>query len=362
LALLGILLVSSLGNGSARKAAIAATIGLLLATVGRDPVTGVSRFTFGSDNLADGIDFVIIAMGLFGVGEILYNMATPTSASSGTPQFKRALPTGADLKQSSGSIARGSVSGFVLGVLPGGGATIASLVAYATEKKLAKHPERFGRGAIEGVAGPETANNAAATSSFIPLLTLGIPANGTMAIMFGALLLQGITPGPGLINDHPDVFWGVIDSMYIGNIFLLLLSIPLIGIFVRLLSVKATILNPLTVLITMIGVYTVRNSVFDMFLVIGFGVVGYLMKKVGFPPGPLVLAFVLGSLLETSFRQSIRLSEGSLGIFIASPIAITLVAAIAVAIAAAPIMAWVLKRQQAKADATLHTHAQSYQD
>ncbi|MEX5297388.1 tripartite tricarboxylate transporter permease [Kocuria sp. CPCC 205292] len=362
LALLGILLVSSLGNGSARKAAIAATVGLLLATVGRDPVTGVSRFTVGSDNLADGIDFVIIAMGLFGVGEILYNIATPTSATSGTPQFKRALPTGTDLKDSSGAIARGSVSGFALGVLPGGGATIASLVAYATEKKFAKRPERFGRGAIEGVAGPETANNAAATSSFIPLLTLGIPANGTMAIMFGALLLQGITPGPGLITDHPDVFWGVINSMYIGNLFLLLLSIPLIGIFVRLLSVKATILNPLTVLITMIGVYTVRNSVFDMFLVIGFGVVGYLMKKIGYPPGPLVLAFVLGGLLETSFRQSVRLSEGSMSIFVASPIAITLLVTIVLAIAAAPVMAWVLRRQQSKTDETLHTHAQAYQD
>ncbi|MGX5359947.1 tripartite tricarboxylate transporter permease [Kocuria sp. KH4] len=362
LALLGILLVSSLGNGSARKAAIAATVGLLLATVGRDPVTGVSRFTFGSDNLADGIDFVIIAMGLFGVGEILYNIATPTSATSGTPQFERALPTGKDLKDSSGAIARGSVSGFALGVLPGGGATIASLVAYATEKKFAKKPERFGRGAIEGVAGPETANNAAATSSFIPLLTLGIPANGTMAIMFGALLLQGITPGPGLINDHPDVFWGVIDSMYIGNLFLLLLSIPLIGIFVRLLSVKATILNPLTVLITMIGVYTVRNSVFDMFLVIGFGVVGYLMKKFGYPPGPLVLAFVLGGLLETSFRQSVRLSEGGMAIFVGSPISITLLVTIVLAIAAAPVMAWVLRRQQSRADETLHTHAQAYQD
>lgn len=364
LAMLGILLVSSLGTGAARKAAIAAAIGLLLATVGRDPVTGVARFTFGSDNLADGIDFVIIAMGIFGVGEILYNIATPTSATSGVPQFKRALPTGKDLKDSSGAIARGSVSGFALGVLPGGGATISSLVAYATEKKLAKKPERFGKGAIEGVAGPETANNAAATSSFIPLLTLGIPANGTMAIMFGALLLQGITPGPNLINDHPDVFWGVINSMYIGNVFLLLLSIPLIGIFVRLLSVKATILNPLTVLITMIGVYTVRNSIFDMFLVIGFGVVGYLMKKLGYPPGPLVLAFVLGGLLETSFRQSIRLSEGSMSIFVASPIAITLLVAIVLALAAAPVTAWVLRRQRAKAEAEAgtHTHAQAYHD
>ncbi|PTT63964.1 tripartite tricarboxylate transporter permease [Arthrobacter sp. HMWF013] len=362
LAMLGILLVSSLGNGSARKAAVSATIGLLLATVGRDPVTGVSRFTFGSDNLADGIDFVIIAMGLFGVGEILYNMATPPSASSETPKFKRALPTRADLKQSSGAITRGSVSGFMLGILPGGGATIASLVAYATEKKFAKKPERFGRGAIEGVAGPETANNAAATSSFIPLLTLGIPANGTMAIMFGALLLQGITPGPGLINDHPDIFWGVIDSMYIGNVFLLLLSIPLIGIFVKLLSVKATILNPITVLITMIGVYTVRNSVFDMFLVIIFGVVGYLMKKLGFPPGPLVLAFVLGGLLETSFRQAIRLSEGSLGIFVSSPISITLAITILIALAAAPVMTWVLRRQQAKTEAVLHTHGRGFED
>jgi putative tricarboxylic transport membrane protein len=213
------------------------------------------------------------------------------------------------------------------------------------EKKRAKDPSRFGKGAIEGVAGPETANNAAAQSSFIPLLTLGIPANGTMAIMFGALLLQGITPGPLLINEHPDVFWGVIDSMYLGNILLLIMSVPLVGLFVRIVKVRASILAPLTVLVTMIGVYTVRMSVFDMFAVVAFGVIGYLMKKVGLEPGPLVLAFVLGSLLERSFRQSMRIFHGDLLGFAGRPISGVLLAAVIVVAVVVPVVKAVRARR-----------------
>jgi putative tricarboxylic transport membrane protein len=235
-------------------------------------------------------------------------------------------PSRRDLRQSAGAIGRGSVIGFVLGILPGGGATLSSLAAYAIEKRRSKTPERFGQGAVEGVAAPETANNAAATSSFIPLLTLGIPANATMAVIFGALLIQGVTPGPQLVSENPELFWGVVNSMYLGNILLLIMSIPLVGVFVRILRVRATILAPITVLITLIGVYTVNNNVFDIGLVIAFGVLGYLMKKLGFDPGPLVLAFVLGSLLESSLRRSLLLFDGNpLGYF-TRPISGTLLA------------------------------------
>lgn len=345
LALLGIFLISSLAEGAARKAGISAALGLLLATIGRDPMTGIERFTFGSNNVADGLDFVVLAMGIFGVGEILYNMTQSTGTRPPESGFKHARPSKQDRRDSRGAIARGSFTGFALGILPGGGATIASLAAYAMEKKLAREPERFGKGAIEGVAGPEAANNAAATSSFIPLLTLGIPANAVMAVMFGALLLQGITPGPGLITQEPDVFWGVINSMYIGNLFLLLLSIPLIGVFIKLLKTRSSILNPLTLLITMIGVYTVRTSIFDIFLVIIFGCVGFLMKKIGFSPGPLILAFILGELIEVNFRRSMVLFEGSPAAFVSSPISITLMTAILI-LAIAPVIAFLYKKRK----------------
>ncbi|MFC7597798.1 tripartite tricarboxylate transporter permease [Terrabacter sp. GCM10028922] len=328
LGLLGVLLVSTVGNGGKLKAVIAAAIGLLIATVGRDSFTGAERFTFGNLNLADGIDFVPIAMGLFGLGEILYNLEENHKKVHAPAKVTKVWPSRADLAQSKGAIARGSGIGFGLGVLPGGGAVLSSLVAYAVEKRRAKQPERFGRGAIEGVAAPESANNAAATSSFIPLLTLGIPANATMALMFGALLIQGVQPGPQLVDQHPDIFWGVINSMYIGNILLLIMSIPMVGIFVRILRVRPAILAPITALITMLGVYTVNNSVFDIYLVIVFGIIGYLMKKFGFDPGPLVLAFVLGTLIESSSRQSLLIFGGDPTGFLTRPISGMIFAAI----------------------------------
>ncbi|MFJ6279173.1 tripartite tricarboxylate transporter permease [Arthrobacter subterraneus] len=320
LALVGILLVATISGGTKIKALIAAAVGLLLATVGRDVFTGAERFTFGNLSLADGIDFVPIAMGLFGLGEILYNLEERHRAVSAPAKVANVWPSRADLRKSSGAIGRGSVLGFFLGILPGGGATISSMVSYAVEKKRARQPERFGRGAVEGVAGPETANNAAATSSFIPLLTLGIPANATMAIIFGALLIHGITPGPQLIVEDPDLFWGVVNSMYIGNILLLIMSIPLVGLFVRILRVRAAILAPITALITILGAYTIRNSMFDVLLVVLFGVLGYLMKKFGFEPGPLVLAFVLGELLESNLRRSLLVLDGDLSGFFTRPI------------------------------------------
>lgn len=345
LALLGILLVATISNGARLKALIAAAIGLLLATVGRDVFTGAERFTFGNLNLADGIDFVPVAMGLFGLGEILYNLEERHRAAKAPAKVANVWPSRNDLKQASGAIGRGSVLGFVLGILPGGGATISSMAAYAMEKKRAKDPSRFGKGAIEGVAGPETANNAAATSSFIPLLTLGIPANATMALMFGALLIQGVTPGPQLVAQHPDLFWGVVNSMYIGNILLLIMSIPLIGVFVRILRVRAAILAPMTVLITMLGAYTINNSMFDVLLVVFFGAIGYLMKKTGFEPGPLVLAFVLGSLLESNLRRSLLVFNGELSGFFTRPISATLIA-IFVVVAVWPIVSSALQKRR----------------
>jgi putative tricarboxylic transport membrane protein len=332
LALLGILLVSTVGNGSRIKAIIAACAGLLLATVGLDTFTGAERFTFDSMALSDGIDFVPIAMGLFGIGEILHSLEERHRAPKKPLKVTNTWPSRKDLRQSSGAIGRGSVIGFVLGILPGGGATLSSLAAYAMEKRRSRNPERFGRGAVEGVAAPETANNAAATSSFIPLLTLGIPANATMAIIFGALLIQGVPPGPELVTQEPELFWGVINSMYIGNILLLIMSIPLVGLFVRILRVRPTILAPITVLITLVGVYTVRNNVFDIVLVVVFGLLGYLMKKFGFDPGPLVLAFVLGSLLESSLRRSLLLFDGDPTGFLTRPISGTLLLLLAVVI------------------------------
>ncbi len=320
LALLGVLLVATIGSGNKLKAMIAGAVGLLLATVGRDSFTGASRFTFDSLQLADGIDFVVVAMGLFGVGEILYNLEQRHRKAQPPAKVGNVWPSRKDLKQSSGAIGRGSVIGFVLGVLPGGGAVLSSIVAYAVEKRRSKTPERFGRGAVEGVAAPETANNAAATSSFIPLLTIGLPANASMAMLFGALLILGVSPGPQLVDEHPDVFWGVINSMYIGNILLLILSIPLVGLFVRILKVRPAILAPITALITILGVYTINNSVCDIFLMVAFGIVGYLMKKAGFDPGPMVLAFVLGSIIESSTRRSLLIFGGDPTGFVTRPI------------------------------------------
>ncbi|MFF5992664.1 tripartite tricarboxylate transporter permease [Prauserella flavalba] len=317
---LGILLVTYLSTGSAIKGLCMAGIGLFLSTVGQDPITGTTRFTFGQIALFDGLDFVAVAMGLFGVGEILHSLEQTDTVKAVTSRVKNIWPSRRDLRESSGAIVRGSGLGFLIGILPGGGGTISSLASYAVEKRRAKDPSRFGRGAIEGVAGPETANNASSTSAFIPLLTLGIPANAVIALIFGALLIQDITPGPQLVSEHPDVFWGVIASMYVGNLVLLLLNIPLVGVFVQLLRVRQAVLGAFALIFTMAGVYSINNDVFDMWVVLGFGVLGWLMKKTGFEPGPLVLAFVLGPILEQSFRQSMLISGGDLSVFVTRPI------------------------------------------
>ncbi len=319
LTVLGILLVTYLGTRSATKSLIIAAFGLLLATVGQDPVAGSARFTFGVTPLLSGLDFVAIAMGVFGLGEILYNLEQRIRSEEASTRVDHILPTMADFVQTRFTMMRGAILGFFIGILPGGGGVVSSLASYGIEKRLAREPERFGQGAIEGVAGPETANNAGATSAFIPLLVLGIPANAVTALLFGALLLQGITPSPQLIQQEPELFWGVVNSMYIGNIFLLIMSIPLIGVFVQLLRVRMSILAPIAVMVTMVGIFSLNNNVFDMWIMLTFGILGYIMRKTGFEPGPLVLAFVLGSIMERSFRQSLLLSQGDPLIFVTRP-------------------------------------------
>lgn len=342
LMVLGLFLVTSLGTGSTIKALCMAAVGLLLSAIGQDLVTGKPRFTFGQTSLLDGLDFVAVAMGLFGVGEILYNLEQTEKVQAFTSKIKNIWPSRKDIKDSSGAIARGSVLGFFIGILPGGGGVLSSLASYAMEKRRAKDPSRFGHGAIEGVAGPETANNASSTSAFIPLLVLGIPSNVVLALLFGALLVHGITPGPQMMTNNPEVFWGVIASMFIGNLMLLALNIPLVGVFIQMLRIRAGILVTFALLVVMVGVFSISNDVFDMWVVLVFGVIGWLMKKTGFDPGPLVLAFVLGPILETSVRQSLLLSGGSFTIFVTDPISLS----IFVALGAGVILGFVGKRRR----------------
>lgn len=331
--ILGLVLVTYLGTKSTLKSVIAALLGLLLAVVGPDPIKGTSRYSFGIPEMFSGIDLVAIAMGLFGVGEIMYNLEQRLKGSGTIGKIDRILPSREDWKQSRAPIARGTLLGFPIGMLPGGGGVMSSLASYATEKKMAKDPSRFGRGAIEGVAGPETANNASSISAFIPLLTLGLPSNAVLALILGALMMQDITPGPNLIVEHPELFWGVIASMFIGNFILLALNLPFVGIFVQLLRVRIGIIGGIALLVTLVGVYTISYTEFDMWVMLVAGLIGYLMRKTGFEPAPLVLAFVLGSVLEVAFRQSLLLSEGSLSIFFTRPISASILAVTGVVVA-----------------------------
>jgi putative tricarboxylic transport membrane protein len=323
---LGLLLAVTLSGGSITKGLIILIVGLLLAMVGLDPISGKIRFTFGSVGLQGGFDFVTLAMGVFGLGEILYNLESTLKTEIVTTKLGKLFPTLKDWRDSKWAIFRGSVIGFFVGIIPGGGSVISSLASYAVEKKYSKHPEEFGQGAIQGVAGPESANNAASSSSFIPLLTLGIPGNAAIAMIFAALMIQGITPGPFLVAEHPDVFWGVIASMYIGNAMLLVLNLPMVGLWVQMLRVPYGILAPVIVLFTVIGVYSVQNQVFDIYSMLFFAALGYGMRKLDFDPAPLPLAFVLGPMVERSLRQSLLISGGDLTIFVSRPISGTLIA------------------------------------
>ena len=314
--IVGIMLVTFLSSGSMIRALMMAAVGLILAGVGMDPVTGKYRFTNNIRLLLDGVKIVPTVMGLFGMSEVLLNLETQIKKDILTTNIKNLLPTVRDWADSIGSIIRGAVLGFLLGIIPGAGPVIASFASYAIEKKVSKHPEEFGKGAIQGVAGPESANNATASGNFIPLLTLGIPTTATTAILLGALMIHGLQPGPLLISRNPDVFWGTIASMYIGNGMLLVLNLPLIPIWVMVLRVPYYLLYPLIILFCLTGSYSIANEAGDVALMLIFGIVGYLMKKFGYHAAPLVLGFILGNQLEKSFRLSLMLSHGDFSIFV----------------------------------------------
>jgi putative tricarboxylic transport membrane protein len=318
-------LIGYLAGRSMSRGLLMGVLGLFLGAIGTDDIHGVDRFTFGTLYLRDGIGLVPLAMGLFGLGEILYNIEQREKQASVMETPRNLLPTRQDWRDSVGPIGRGTLLGLSIGILPGGMPAVSSLISYAVEKRVAKNPERFGNGAIEGVAGPETANNAATAGGFVPLLTLGIPTNSVLALLLAALMLHGVTPGPLLLFKYPDVFWGVIASMYIGNIILLILNLPLIGLFVQILRVPYSLLSPLIIMFVLLGAYALNNSVTDVLATILFGLIGYVIKRYNFEPAPLVLAFVLGPMMETSFRQSLIMApSGSIAIFFSRPISGTL--------------------------------------
>jgi len=320
LILMGLIILTYMARGSLIKALIMALLGLFLSQIGMDTVSGRYRFTLGMLRLSDGIDIVPMVMGLFGIAEILSNLEKDAKREVIKTKFKELFPNLDEWRRSVGAIVRGTFVGFILGVIPGGGAIISSFISYGVEKRVSKHPEKFGTGMIEGVAGPESANNAATGGCFVPLLSLGIPANVMMALFYAALLIHGIQPSPFLISQRPDLFWGVICSMYIGNIMLLILNLPLIPLWVQILKVPYKTLFPLIFLFCVIGSYTINNSVFEVFVMIFFGILGYLFKKLGYEPAPLVMAFVMGTMMEKAFRRSLSMSDGSFLIFLNRPI------------------------------------------
>lgn len=319
--MLGLVFVTYLGSGSMTKALMMACIGLLIGCVGIDQVNGVERYTGGLLILNDGVGLVPIIMGLFGVSEVLITLETfSPNVEIFKTSLKKLFPSKQDWKDSGWPIARGTVFGFLVGIIPGGGGILASLISYAMEKKISRHPEKFGKGAIEGVAGPETANNAGGGGAMVPLLTLGLPCNVSLAVLMGAFLIHGISPGPLLIKEHPNLFWGVVGSMYVGNFMLLALNLPLIGFWVKLLKVPYYLLATIILLICLIGSYSINNSSWDMLIMLIFGVLGYLMKKFEYPAAPLIMALVLGPMFEVSLGQSLTMSSGNFLIFLSRPI------------------------------------------
>jgi putative tricarboxylic transport membrane protein len=341
---LGLVMVVFFSGESLLKGLMMAIIGLILGTVGLDPIYGTQRLTFGSTTLMGGVEIIALVMGLFGISEVLINMEQILKQEIYKGKIKGLLPNKKDWKDSAGPIARGSVIGFFLGIIPGVGAIIPTFMSYAMEKKLSKYPERFGTGAIEGVAGPETTNNAASSGCFVPLLTLGLPTNVIMAMMLGALMIHGVQPGPLLVKQHPDVFWGVIASMYIGNIMLLILNLPLIRIWVMILRIPYGILFPLIILFCIIGAYSVNQNYVDIVTLMIFGGVGYLMRKLKYEGGPLVLGFILGPMIEEGLRQSLLITDGDFSIFVSRPIALGFVLLATALLISSPVMTLLRKR------------------
>jgi putative tricarboxylic transport membrane protein len=320
--ILGLIILSFLSRKSLVKSFMMVALGLLLSYIGMDSMAGQTRFTFGIDNLLTGMPIIPMVMGLFGVAEIMENLEGTRQGSIFKAHLKGLLPTLKDWGDSIWAIIRGTFIGFFLGILPGGGALLGSFVSYAIEKRISKHPEEFGHGAIAGVAAPEAANNAGSQGAFIPLMTLGIPSNVVSSILFAALLVHNITPGPLMLKERPDMFWGLITSMYVGNAMLLALNLPLIGVWVKILKIPFNRLFVLIIVFCLIGAYSINSSVWDVGVMIAFGVIGYIMRKAGFESPPLVLAFILGPRMEQSLRQPLLLSQGSVGIFFERPIAL----------------------------------------
>jgi len=320
LMVLGLVAATVLAHGSLTKAIAMVVLGLLLGIIGTDVNSGVLRFTFDVPELSDGIGFVVVAMGVFGTAEIIANLEQGEQREVFTAKVGRLMPTREDFKRAWPAVLRGTALGSFLGILPGGGALLSSFGAYTVEKKLSKHPEQFGKGAIEGVAGPEAANNAGAQTSFIPMLTLGIPGNAVMALMIGALMIQGIAPGPQVMNEKPELFWGLIASMWVGNAFLVILNLPLIGMWIKLLTVPYRYLYPAILVFMSIGVFSLSNNPFDVLIMAIFGVFGYIWVKLECEPAPLILGFILGPLMEENLRRAMLLSRGDPMTFVTKPI------------------------------------------
>jgi putative tricarboxylic transport membrane protein len=341
LMLLAMIVMSFVSSAPILKTIAMIALGILISTVGFDPFTAYQRFTFGYLGFAEGLGFVPMAIGLFGISEILINFENIVSVKVIKPTLKSLLPRWKDLKDSAAPVARGSIIGLLFGFIPGISHVVSTFISYAVEKKISKHPEEFGTGRIEGVAGPETANNATTGTAMVPLLVLGIPAIPATALLMSALLVHGVNPGPQLIQDHPDVFWGLIASMYIGNVMLVILNLPLVGIFVNFLRIRYTYLAPTIIVISICGVYGVNANPVDLIMMGIFGIIGYLLRKFKFDLAPLILAVVLGDKIELSFRRALTISQGSFWIFVKSSFSQIFLAA-TLLIAVLQITAWLL--------------------
>ena len=346
LMVLGLVAATVLAHGSLLKAIAMVVLGLLLGLIGTDVNSGVLRFTFDVPDLADGIGFVIVAMGMFGITEIVANLEQKGEREVFLGKVKHLFPSKEDLKRAWGAVLRGTALGSFLGILPGGGALLSSFAAYTVEKKVSKHPEQFGKGAIEGVAGPESANNAGAQTSFIPMLTLGIPGNAVMALMIGALMIQGIAPGPQVMTDKPQLFWGLIASMWLGNAMLVILNLPLIGIWIKLLQVPYRFLFPSILVFMNVGVFSLSNNPWDCLMMTAFGVFGYVCVKLECEPAPLILGFILGPLMEENLRRAMLLSRGDPFVFFQKPISLGFMVASAILLVIVALPALRKKREE----------------
>lgn len=345
LMVVGLLGAIALSSGSLLKSVGMVVIGIILGLVGTDIASGVMRFTFGLPELWEGLDFIVVAVGIFALGEIIASLESRETRETFTGRVTNLWPSGSDFRRMAPAVLRGTAIGSLIGILPGAGLSLASFFSYSLEKKVSRHPEMFGKGAIEGVAGPESANNAAAQTAFVPTLALGIPGSPTMALLLGAMVVHNIQPGPQVMSTNPTLFWGLIVSMWIGNLMLVVLNLPLIGLWVKLLSVPYRVLYPAILLFCCIGVYSLENSTFQVFLTAGFGLVGYVFRKLECEPAPLMLGFVLGPLMEENFRRALVLSSGDFSTFVREPISLGLLL-LAAALVIMPLVPAMTKRRK----------------